>query len=342
MRLTRRGLALLAVVASGVVLAAAFGPRSLNALVLPAVVALAAAVLQVYRADPPRVERETPADDFPGTTAAVTLSLDAERSYPAAVTDSLPAGLDGAATANVVVGGAPVSYEVTYRARGEHEIGPLSLVARDVLGLAKREMTASGTDSVLVYPPVRRLARDATRDLTSLHDPEPANRREEFDHLREYARGDSLRDVHWKSSAKRSDLVVKEYVPESDDDTESVRISAGGVRAAADEMAEAAATLSVRLLREGVPVALSTPSGAVEAEPGDERALLEHLARAEGGRVPDESADVVVRADETGTTVRIGGTETTFESLVRGDAGESAGPGDAAAGRTAAREGVTA
>ncbi|RDI72164.1 DUF58 domain-containing protein [Halopelagius longus] len=340
MRLTRRGVALLVVVASGVVLAAVFGPRALNALVLPAVVALAAAVVQVYRADPPRVERRTPAADFPDTAGTVTLSLESERSYPATVTDDLPAALDGDATLDVVVGGAPASYEVTYRKRGEHEIGPLSLVSRDVLGLAKRELVAEGTDSVLVYPPVRQLTRSATQDLSSLNDPEPSNRRDEFDHLREYARGDSLRDVHWKSSAKRNDLIVKEYVPESD--AESVLLSAGGVRSAGDRMAEAAATLSVSLVRNGVPVTLSTPSGVVEAPAGDERSLLEHLARAESGRVPDESADVVVRADESNTTVRVGDEETTFESLVGDGAGEATGLGTGDAGRTAASEEVTA
>lgn len=338
MRLTRRGISLLAVVASGVVLAAWFGPRSLNALVLPAVVALAAAVVQVYRADPPRVERETPADGFPDSTGTVTLHLDAERSYPATVTDSLPAALDADSTVDVVVGGAPVSYEVTYRTRGEHEIGPLSLVAQDVLGLVRGEMVAEGTDTVLVYPPVRRLTGSATQTLSSVRDPEPSNRRDEFDHLREYVRGDSLRDVHWKSSAKHSELIVKEYVPEAD--VESVLVSAGGVRSAGDRMAEAAATLSVTLVRRGVPVTLSTPSGVVEAAPGDERPLLEHLARAESGRIPDESADVVVDAGETATTVRLGDRETTFDGLVRGDS-DGLGPAEAA-DRTADREGVTA
>ncbi|SFG60581.1 Protein of unknown function DUF58 [Halopelagius inordinatus] len=337
MRLTRRGVALLAVVASGVVLAAWFGPRSLNALVLPAVVALVAAAVQVYRADPPRVERETPADGFPDATGTVTLHLDAARSYPATVTDALPVGLEGDSTADAVVGGAPVSYEVTYRTRGEHELGPLSLVAQDLLGLVRSETVADGTDSVLVYPPVRHLTGSATQELSAVHDPGPSARRDEFDHLREYVRGDALRDVHWKSSAKRRDLIVKEYVPEAD--TESVAVSAGGVRSAGDRMAEAAATFAVALVRRGVPVTLSTPSGVVAAEPGEEKPLLEHLARAESGRIPDASADVVVDAGETTTTVRLGDRETTFDRLVRGS--DALGPDDAA-GRTARREGVTA
>jgi uncharacterized protein (DUF58 family) len=320
---------LLAVVAVGVALAAGFGPRSLNAVVLPSAVALVAAVAQVYRVDPPRVSRETPAPGFPGDSGTVTLRLDAARTYPATVTDALPSGLDGSverspaarrarsgdgATLDAVVGGDPVSYEVRYRARGEHELGPLSVVATDLLGLARREVVAAGTDSVLVYPPVRRLSKSATRELAALFDPEPAARRDEFDHLREYARGDSLRDVHWKSSAKRGDLIVKEYLAETD--AESVHLSAGGARAAADRMAEAAATLAVALVRAGVPVTLSTPSGVVEAGPGDEKRPLEHLARAAGGPVPDESADVVVRASASETFVRLGDREATFERLV--------------------------
>jgi uncharacterized protein (DUF58 family) len=322
MRLTRRGYAVLAVVVAGVALAAQFGPRSLNAIVLPAAVALVAALVQVYRAAPPSVERTVPANGFPGETNGVTLHLDADTSYLATVTDSLPYGVEGDARVDAVVGGDPVSYDVTYRTRGEHELGPVSVVAYDVLGLAKRELVGRGTDAVLVYPNVQQLTKSATQSLWSLHDPEWSSRRDEFDRLREYTHGDSLRDVHWKSSAKREGLVVKEFVAETD--AESLHVSAGGARTAADEMADAAATVAVALSNGGIPVTLSTPSGAVDADPGAEDPLLEHLARASGGPVPDAAADVVVRASETATTIRLGDVETTFEELVRDDGLEAA------------------
>jgi uncharacterized protein (DUF58 family) len=334
MRLTRRGYAVCAVAGLAVVLSVVFGPRALNAVVLPAVVALAAAALQVRRADAPRVDRSLPKDDFPGATGTVTLSLDADRSYPATVRDTLPYGVEGDAECETLVGGDPVSYEVTYRTRGEHELGPVSVVATDVLGLAERELVAPGADSVLVFPRVRRLSTGARHDLWSLYDAAVSPRREEFDRLREYVRGDSLRDVHWKSSAKREDLIVKEFVAETD--ASSVHVSAGGARQAADSMAEAAATLCLTFVTSGIPVTLSTPSGVVESAAGDDRPLLEHLARADGGAVPDESADIVVRASQATTRVRFGDREAAFEDLVeRGRGGDRAAGTDAGTPRDA-------
>ncbi|QIB75885.1 DUF58 domain-containing protein [Halogeometricum borinquense] len=314
MRLTRRGYTVCGVVVTAIALSLGFGPRSLNAIVIPAVVALAAAILQVRRAPVPAVERTVPNDDVPDTTGTVTLSFDTERSYPATVLDSLPLGLDGDAEGETLVGDGPFSYEVTYRKRGEYELGPATIVATDVLGLVERELLAPGTDSVLVFPRVRRLSTAARHDLWSLYDAQISPRREEFDGLREYVRGDSLRDVHWKSTAKRDDLIVKEFVAETD--ASSVHISAGAARTASDRMAEAAATICLTFVTSGIPVTLSTPSGVVEATAGDDRQLLEHLARADGGAVPDDAADVVITASEAATRVRYGDSETTFEMLV--------------------------
>lgn len=321
MRLTRRGYAACGVVVVAFALGFRFGPRALNAVVLPTGVALAAALLQVRLVATPTVERTVPADGFPDEAGAVTLSFDVDRSYPARVVDSLPPGVDGDAEVDALVGGDPVSYEVTYRSRGEHELGPAAVVATDVLGLAERELVTPGTDTVLVFPRVRRLSTGARHDLWSTYDADFSPRRGEFDRLREYVRGDSLRDVHWKSSAKRGDLIVKEFVAETD--ASAVRVAAGGARDAADEMAEAAATLCLAFVRSGIPVTLSTPSGVVEAAAGDDRPPLEHLARAEAGPVPDEGADVVVAADESTTRVRFGDTETTFDRLVVEDPNRS-------------------
>ncbi|SFR50734.1 DUF58 domain-containing protein [Halogeometricum limi] len=328
MRLTRRGYVVCGLIVVALALGLSFGPRALNAVVLPAAVALVAALVQVRRAVAPTVERTVPGDDFPDRTGTVTLSLSVDRSYPATLVDSLPFGVDGDAEVDTLVGGDPVSYDVTYRRRGEHELGPLTVVASDVLGLVERELVAPGTDSLLVFPRVRRVSTGTRHDLWALYDAQVSPRREEFDGLREYVRGDSLRDVHWKSSAKRDDLIVKEFVAETD--ASSVHVSAGGARSAGDQMAEAAATLCLTFSSSGIPVKLTTPSGVVNATAGDDGALLEHLARADSGPVPDDSADVVVTASEAATRVRFGDTETTFDRLVapgssRGGAGGALG-----------------
>ncbi|MFC7135665.1 hypothetical protein [Halobaculum litoreum] len=66
MRLTRRGKAVVAAAVVAVASGLVFGPRSLNAVVVPALVALGAAYLQLRWADP----RGPPAAPRPTTTSA--------------------------------------------------------------------------------------------------------------------------------------------------------------------------------------------------------------------------------------------------------------------------------
>ncbi|WP_162562562.1 DUF58 domain-containing protein [Salinigranum rubrum] len=205
---------------------------------------------------------------------------------------------------------------MTYRRRGLHTVGPVSLVARDVLGLATRRFSLSETDDLLVYPRVHDLSNRAKRDLLALHDTAESNDRDEFDRLREYVRGDSLRDVHWKTSAKRDDLIVKEFSAENRSRT--VVLAVSGEEGRADEMAEAGATITLAFLRAGVPVTLATPDGTLSVAPGDRRQALDHLARVgHGTAAPEEEPLVSVRATRQGTVVRLGGREVSFDEMVR-------------------------
>lgn len=310
-RPTRRGLAVAGIAVAGVAMSAAFGPRSLDAIVMPAGVALLAAGVQLYAFDVPRVDRVTPPDGDPGTTGTVTLAFATDTPATAVVRDRLPPGVDGDARTTTLVGGDPCTYEVTYRERGEHALGPVVVRARDVLGVAERTVTVDGDDTVLVYPRVFHPSVAVTERLRSLATPGERAERGTFDHLREYARGDSLRDVHWKSSAKRDDLVVREFT--DDGDRRTVTVAASATVGHADRMAEAAASVGVALLDEGVHVSLSTPGGTVAAPPSDAGRLLEHLARVGVGRVATRDADVTVSATDEGVTVGVGGEAFPFD-----------------------------
>jgi uncharacterized protein (DUF58 family) len=310
-RPTRRGLAVVVIAAAAVAMSTTFGPRSLDAVVLPAAVALVAAVVQVALLSPPTARRTTPRPGDPGTAGTVALSFTADTPATASVHDRLPPGLDGDARGAVLVGGDPFTYTVTYRARGVHELGPAVVRAQDVLGLARRTFVTESRASVLVYPRVYRPSTPVAERLRALSTPAAAAERGAFDHLREYTRSDSLRDVHWKSSAKRDDLVVQEFVDEGEGPT--VTVIANAAAGHADRMAEAAATVGYALLAEGATVVLATPDGTVTLAPGETDRLLAHLARADAGHVTDRDADVVVRADDDGATVRIDGRTLPFD-----------------------------
>lgn len=323
MRLTRRGWGVVAVAIAGVGLAVQFGPRSLNAVVLPAFIALVAAAVQLRSVDPPTVERDLPADGFPGEAGDLRVHLRTDDTFSGVVRESTAEGLSVEPPAvETTVGAAPVSFRLRYERRGEHTLGPVELTARDVLGLAETDVTAGSQVRILVYPPVRDLTPAAVGDLRALYETARTAEREEFDSLREYERGDPLRDVHWKTTAKRQDLTVKQFA--ADSRVEAITVAAGATQAtspasddapAVDAMAEAAASVALALLAAGAPVEVHTPDGTVEAGVGAERAVLEHLARTGAGPVPSVEADVVIEATADGASVRIDEATSPFADL---------------------------
>jgi len=347
MSLTRRGRALVVVVVAGVAMAGLYGPRALNAVVVPSLVALAAGALVVRRTASPDVERVAPDDGFVGEDHTVELRLSADRPYTARVHDAVDDGLDPDGNDVVAtVGGDPVEYGVNYARRGEHTVGPLTVTARDVLGVAERSFTFHTETTLLVYPTVHDLRGPARTALNGLPQFELTNMRGEFDSLREYRRGDALRDVDWKSSAKHPDgeFIVKEYVDEDDLGSVVVVAEADGDPAAADAMAEAAASVAAFLLGAGLTVGVNAPEGVVDPAGGrsQRRRVLELLARTGPGSVPDgerAAADVAVTGHADGTaTVTVDGEPVPFETPAEPGGDPAAGVG--AAG-TAAPDGGT-
>lgn len=322
MQLTRRGRVVAGTAVVGFLLAAGFGARSLNAVVVPALVALLAGYLQLSNIEGIRVHRSVPADGFVGEQRDVELSFSdlegdgVDRPYVATVRETLDDGLSAAATAfDTAVGTGPVSYEVSYEARGVQELGPATVTARDVLGLFERTFDGAVVDSVLVYPQIYRLSRWGLEELYRQEEIGRSQERDQFESIREYDRGDALRDLHWKSTAKRDELIVKEFASEAE--AEAVTLSAGCGVDAADRMAEVTGSVVLALVEEGVPVEVSTPRGRVEVGPsrGNVTRLLRLLARVGPGRVREPEADVVVDVRGEAALVAVGEREYSFEEL---------------------------
>lgn len=335
--LTRRGRATLGICVAGVLLATLSGTRSLNAVVFPGLIALGAAYVQLARLDPPGVRRDLPPDDFVGTTHTTRLTFhhpetpgaDLPDTYVARVRDEVGDGLSGPdADTRTTVGAVPVEYELDYERRGEHELGPVTVFATDVFGLLERDLLCRDRGAVLVYPPRHPVPGWFRRELYDDEALGTSRQRDEFDRLREYARGDALRDVHWPTTAKRDELIVKEFAAETEQ--RRVAISGGSRGRAADDLAEATTSIALELIDDGVPVDVSLPNGTVSVRSGPEqrRRLLELTARVPDGRIPDPEADVVIDADHAETTVRIDGEEIPFTDLREAAAAPRAVGGD--------------
>ncbi|NHN61136.1 MULTISPECIES: DUF58 domain-containing protein [Halorussus] len=319
--LTRRGWALAAVAVGAVLLAAGFGARSLNAVVGPTLVALAAGWLQVRRAGRPDLAVEAPEYGFAGERA--TLSLDFAASTPMAATVRLSAddGIDlHESTFETTVADGSLPVDATLGERGFQSVGPVEVVVEDVLGVWEATHTYSASREIVVFPRIHRL--DDVTDFAALSERFGVGGRDRFDQLREYERGDPLRNVHWKASAKRADdeLVVMEF--EADEERERVELLVEADGGRMDAAAEAAASVLTYLLDAGFAVGLTVPGDGVEPGVGpDHRTdLLTALARATPGTVAEHRRgddDVVIqgRGGEDDVRVTIGERTVTFDQL---------------------------
>jgi uncharacterized protein (DUF58 family) len=341
MSLTARGRGVIAIAVVSFVLALLFGARSLNAVVVPAAVLLLAAYVQVSRLPALSVSREPPGDGHVGEEHVVELSFTDRDDNPlkrplvGTVTERVNEGLrlcppaEGDSTYTVThgeevdeakfetaIGKESLHYRVRYEGRGEHQLGQASIRATDVFGLMETEYQLRGTSSVLVYPQVHNLHSWGRESLRRLREYGRSQQREQFEELREYHPGDPLRDIHWKTTAKRDELVVKEFAAEAE--AEAVTLAAGAGVDGADWMAEATASVALSLVDQGIPVEVTLPRGEVRVDQdhGGERSLLRTLATATAGRVPDPDADITVTGRAEDAIVQVANAEYAFTELI--------------------------
>ena len=113
-----------------------------------------------------------------------------------------------------------------------------------------------------------------------------------FDALREYVIGDELRHVHWRTSARVGELMVREHVDTSlprlavllDDRIRSWPQSKGITCEEFESACEAAASIVAAALRDDLPITLQVVSGAAASSGrirGAGRGLLDLLAEAD-------------------------------------------------------------
>lgn len=328
MRLTRRGWTVVGAVLLGVLMAWWYGARSLNAVVAPALVALAAGWLALRRAPAPAVTRSKPAPGFPGERRTVDLAV--ETTLNADVSEAASGGLRLLDAEHATAGSADLQYAVGLERRGEHAVGPTTVTVRDPLGLVAAEYTLAGRTPVLVYPDVRPVA--TARAFDHLVDESGTPDRQAFERLREYVPGDPLRDVHWASSAKRpdEDLVVTEF---ADEDRGGVTVAAEADAGHVDSMAAIAASIALHLLDGDVDVTVVCPGGTVDSAADDEgrQRVLDLLARTPGGRVPGDvraAAEVTVAGTDDGVAVTIDGRAHDGAALVDPTATVTDAPGE--------------
>ncbi|MFE2613810.1 DUF58 domain-containing protein [Micromonospora chalcea] len=208
-----------------------------------------------------------------------------------------------------------VRYDVPTHRRGVVPVGPLRVVRRDPLGLVALARGYGGTVPVWVHPrihPLSAVPTGAGRSLDGRTDSVPHGSIT-FDSLREYVVGDELRRVHWRTSARVGELMVRENVDTSlprlvvvlDNRARAHPGRVGGVAESFESACEAAASVVAASVREDLPVQLLLVVPA-EVEPEGAAGPLDRLAAVE---LADAGPDVLpaatgrLRRDRLGDTL---------------------------------------
>ncbi len=103
-------------------------------------------------------------------------------------------------------------------ARGLHKVEAAYIHSNFPHGILRLQRKLACQETLVVYPQPKDLSefRDRGELLQNLGGQEQTNAKDLGPSgLREYQSGDEMRQVHWKASARRAELVVKEYADEA-------------------------------------------------------------------------------------------------------------------------------
>jgi uncharacterized protein (DUF58 family) len=211
-----------------------------------------------------------------------------------------------------------VTYTVRSEVRGRYQLGPMSIRLTDPFGLCELHRSFSSRDTLVVTPPIHQLpvvelagewtgsGESRSRSIASAGEDDAGTR--------EYRQGDDLRRVHWRSTARRGQLMVRrEEQPWQARctvllDTRSLAHGGEGPGSSFEWAVSATASIGVHLVRHGYFVRLLTDTGANVASAAHdpsgvgsdfEGALLDALA------VITPSSNPTLR--NAGATLRRGG-----------------------------------
>jgi uncharacterized protein (DUF58 family) len=192
--------------------------------------------------------------------------------------------------------------------RGPLVTSRLVLESADPLGLFRTRRDLGGGGLAVALPLFTSLSdRLQVREVESQLTVVRAGHGTDLYGVREYRSGDSLRRIHWKTSARRGALVVREFEPPGLKVLALLLDSEPATAAAADQLARLAASEAWDCLRNGGRVHLWAP-GLEPLAPWQARsiwAVLEWLAR--WPELPEEAVDAPRVMDAIAFTDRPGG-----------------------------------
>ena len=313
--MTRRGRAVLGLGLLTYVVARAFGALPLYPAALGLLFVVFVGWLWVRLASGPmRLRREVSGNErLEGDDVRVRLELEHETQVPPAslVLVEQVSGLGERRTPLEARHGA---YTLRSLRRGRYAFLDVRAVIEDAFGLQRAEVSLAAPTTLLVYPRLVTLERLFSEGGSYAQDGRRLllRRPSGFDlhSVREYEQGESLRKVHWRSTAKRGELMVKELEDAPRDEVAVLLDAEAGPRPHVfDVQVRAAGSLLLAQARRGRRAVLvingaQRTTQRVHSFETDWRAAYDLLAAAEpDGRTPAsallaEDASAASRARE--------------------------------------------
>jgi uncharacterized protein (DUF58 family) len=295
--LTRRGWSLVGAATGLVAGSYLLGTLEMLALGVAALALLAGVVARQVLSRPPRfavVRRVKPDRLQVGADGRIDLRVENLGPRPSALVVATDWFDEGRRAARFLVpplepgAHARAAYRIPTRRRGRYRVGPLALSSTDPFGLARRTLDGIDDSEVLVRPRVHDIVPPIVTGRRAAGESDlPAARAivsdlgDEFLTLREYELGDDLRRVHWRSTARTGDLMIRQHEARwRSRATVVLDVHPDGLDPESFEVAvEAAASVVSRLLRLQRRVELVTSSGELVGVGGDPRHdLIDRLA----------------------------------------------------------------
>ncbi len=215
------------------------------------------------------VVRRAPAESFEGMPVVIRSEVSNRGRLPRfllKIEDQLARG--GGGTLIWLPGG--VSREVVYETalpRGIYTRAGMTTGSGAPFGVWYRKVSTEAAAGITVYPayeeiPTFPILEPMSSPSETVHERRSAGSGYDYLGIREYRRGDSLRAVHWRSSARRGELVVKEFEEEIATPVSLIVDLKTGTTAgragddSLDAAARVAATLANYCLKAGHPLRL--------------------------------------------------------------------------------------
>lgn len=113
-----------------------------------------------------------------------------------------------------------LTYSVRPTERGEYHFGNLNIYSSSVLGLVARKQQFSTEKMVPNYPSFLQLKKydfiafSNRLKLFGLKKIRRIGHTMEFEQIKDYTRGDDVRNINWKATAKRNELMVNQFQDE--------------------------------------------------------------------------------------------------------------------------------